>query len=185
MYHQISNYLMPLFSSHNKWEWISSGVDIFLSNNGGTIGGHYDTGDVFYFMLEGEKEWEVEKEPDLEFCQKLTKEQGISALSNQDLPPKNEYEKIILKPGDILYVPPFTYHRVTSRGKSLAASIGLPAFNEVSYLRYMADIFKDEEKLLLPFPSYPREYSELTKQSRSEVVERLRNILNKWDSKTI
>lgn len=182
MYHQISNYLMPSFPSKNKWEWISSGVDIFLANDEGTIGGHYDTGDVFYFILEGEKEWLVEKKPDQEFCQKLVKEQGISALSNQDLSPKNEYEIVVLKPGDILYVPPLTYHRVTSRGKSLAASIGLPAFNEVSYLRYMADLFKDEGHLLLPFPSYPREYSELNKTSHSEVIKRMRNILEKLDS---
>ncbi|MFW7525837.1 JmjC domain-containing protein [Vibrio ostreicida] len=182
MYHKISRYLMPSFPSDNKWEWISSGVDIFLANDEGTIGGHYDTGDVFYFILEGEKEWVVEKKPDQEFCQKIVKEQGISALSNQDLSPKNEYEKIVLKPGDILYVPPLTYHRVTSRGKSLAASIGLPAFNEFSYLRYMADLFKDEGQLLLPFPSYPREYSELNKTSHSEVIKRMRNILDMLDS---
>ncbi|MCQ8870182.1 JmjC domain-containing protein [Vibrio splendidus] len=185
MYHQISNYLMPSFPSDNKWEWISSGVDMFISDNKGTIGGHYDTGDVFYFILEGEKEWVVEKKPDFEFCQKLAKEQGISALSNQDLAPRNEYDRILLKPGDILYVPPLTYHRVTSRGKSLAASIGLPAFNEVSYLRYMADLFKDEGELLIPFPSYPREYSDLNKNSHSEFIERMRKTLEKLNVETI
>src|SRR6267143_963345 len=50
-----------------------------------TTGGHYDTGDVFYFVLEGEKEWTVELCPDSEttkFLQMLPG--GMQNLTNAD-----------------------------------------------------------------------------------------------------
>jgi len=96
-----------------------------------TTGGHHDTGDVFFLALEGEKEWTVEYQPDIGAVNRLSK-----AQPKMDLEPANETTTLLLSPGDYLYIPPYTDHRVRSNGPSLGVSFGLPAFNAIQLLTY-------------------------------------------------
>ncbi len=174
-YHNLCQYCTPGFPFENSPESAVSAVDFFQTNGVTSVGGHYDTGDVFYFLLEGEKEWLVEMEPDMNCTSKLVLEDGFTT---SDYRPTREYMNIKLKPGDFLYVPPFTYHRVESKGKSLAVSVGMPAFNEFSFVQYILAKLKDDQASIEPFPSYPSRFpnmeasaKEIRKQRVSKLLE--------------
>src|SRR5258705_10836923 len=128
----LCDYLLPGLPSRGQLGGAVAALDIFCTSSETSIGGHYDTGDVFYFVLEGEKEWTVEIVPDIKTGVRLTAEGTNYTV---DRPPLREHMKIRVRPGDCLYVPPYTYHRVCSFGRSLAVSVGLPTFNEVNLLK--------------------------------------------------
>ena len=88
-------------------------VDVFCTLSASTTGGHHDTGDVFFILLEGEKVWTVECQPDPNMADNPYKQRMLSGM---DLEPANETITVALSPGDCLYMPPYTYHRVRADG---------------------------------------------------------------------
>ncbi|MCC4783979.1 hypothetical protein CSB62_20925 [Vibrio splendidus] len=175
-YHVFCRYALPGFPTKNHWSWISSGPDFFHTLGSSQIGGHYDKGDVLYFVLEGEKEWTVELQPDYMNANKLM---TMGDLTGQDLSPINEVDTYILKPGDCLYIPAFTYHRVRSSGKSLAVSVGLPNFSESSLIKYL---MAQSELPLVPFPNYPASMQDLHYSALQERNVRMKAVLGKFES---
>ena len=63
LYDALCAYLLPGFPSRAPAGGPVAALDIFCTTAETSIGGHYDTGDVFYFVLDGEKEWTVELVP--------------------------------------------------------------------------------------------------------------------------
>jgi ribosomal protein L16 Arg81 hydroxylase len=167
LHKSLCDYLLPVFPRVRVGEAIAA-VDIFCTSSDSCSGGHYDTGDVFYFALDGEKEWTVELVPNNKEGLRLAAESG-----KFDLPPSKKCAKITVRPGDCLYVPPFTYHRVCSRGKSLAVSVGLPTFTETTFLMNSLVRIKQEGRLYGPLPSFPREQSSRYMSAQQEVRRRL------------
>jgi ribosomal protein L16 Arg81 hydroxylase len=172
-YDVMTRYALPDFPVRNHFSWLCSGPDMFLNMTGSSVGGHYDSGDVFYFVLEGQKEWEVEKTPNLERARELN---AAGELTLSDLQGKNESERIILEAGDCLYVPAFTYHRVSSQGPSLAVSIGLPNFREEAFIKYALAQLKLPVKT---FDSFPTRFLKLNEQARQKNKERLKTVFDK------
>jgi ribosomal protein L16 Arg81 hydroxylase len=152
-------------------------VDVFCTMAESTTGGHYDTGDVFFLPLTGEKEWTVEYHPDNKIAQSLYKEQSLSRM---DLEPTKETATIVLSPGDCLYVPPFTYHRVRSTGSSLGVSFGLPSFNAIHLLAYQLSSLARRAEFTTLLPSAPESehgaYLAAGKEQRRLVRELLQSI---------
>ncbi len=143
-----------------------------------TTGGHYDTGDVFYFVLEGRKVWTVDLTPDLDTVKSLIMlPGGLTNLTNVDRSTQRECVDMTLNPGDCLYVPPYTYHRVTSEGSSLAVSIGLPTFNEATFLGYALFRLQHRRKIFQPLPCFPSMYADLCVSAKQETRKRLQQIL--------
>ena len=131
-------------------------------------GGHYDTGDVFYFPLYGEKVWTVELTPDFDKGLQLAVDH-----TKCDLAPRAEHMKVRMRPGDCLYVPPYTYHRVCSSGKSLAVSLGMPTYTELALLRASLIHIQKDRALHCPLPSYPRNHGTLFHAAEGETRMRL------------
>jgi ribosomal protein L16 Arg81 hydroxylase len=156
-------------------------VDFFYNSAScaqGTTGGHYDTSDVFYFVLEGEKSWTVELGPDFETAKSLlTLPGGMRNLSNADLRPRRECIEVTLIPGDCIYVPPFTYHRVTSKGSNLAVSLGIPTFNEVTLLAYSLVRLQSSQELYHPLPCFPRTFEDLHTRAYKETRSRMQGVI--------
>jgi ribosomal protein L16 Arg81 hydroxylase len=171
-YNDLSNYLLPAFPSGVRLGGPVLALDIFCTLSASSSGGHYDTGDVFYFVLEGEKEWTVELAADMTNGMRLAFQSNTS-----DLSPLNECIKTTVQPGDCLYVPPYTYHRVCSRGKSVAASFGLPTFTEHSLITSSAIRLQSERINYQPLPSFPRTQSELCRAAEEEIQRRTMDAL--------
>lgn len=153
LYTGLCRHFLPGFSLQGSTGGTVAAIDIFCTTQrGASIGGHYDTGDVFYFVLDGKKEWTVELVPDPVTAHELT---ARGANYTHDRQPKHECMQLCVEPGDCLYVPPYTYHRVASEGHSLAVSLGLPSFTEVSLLCQLLARIQQDELLYTPLPSFP------------------------------
>lgn len=103
---------------------------------------HYDTHDVLILQIDGEKEWFVLPE---------TISHPISAKrSNNDLPPDDlPYLKIVLKQGDVLYIPRGHWHYAVSKGDrvSLHLTVGINCDTGLDWLTWLQDKLCD-------FPSW-------------------------------
>jgi ribosomal protein L16 Arg81 hydroxylase len=157
-------------------------VDVFCTMSASTTGGHYDTGDVFFLPLEGEKEWTVEYHPDDSIAERFYKMQSPAGL---DLEPTKETTTVVVSPGDCLYVPPFTYHRVRSTGPSLGVSYGLPSFNAIHLLAHQLSSLVHQSEFTTLLPSAPEsEHSAYTTAKREQgrlVRELLQSLLKRLD----
>lgn len=150
LYTALCRYFLPGFPTAQFLGAPVSAIDIFCTGSASTTGGHHDTGDVFFLALEGQKEWTVEYHPDMDVVRDL------QSRSQIDCKPVNETTTIVLSPGDCLYVPPFTYHRVRSNGPSLGVSFGLPAFNAIHILAHKLSLLAGRAEFMEPLPSSPR-----------------------------
>lgn len=175
LYDGFCSHLLPGFPSRVQPGGAVAAVDFFCTSSETSTGGHYDTGDVFYFVLEGEKEWTVEMVPDKEEGHRLT---AKGENYTMDRPSLKEHMIVRVGPGDCLYVPPYTYHRVRSTGRSLAVSVGLPTFTEVTLLRAELSRVQTEQMIYDPLPSFPQSEDELCRAAQQEVRERVRGILD-------
>ena len=164
------DFLFPYSSAELFGGAIVSAVDFFCTYGETSSGGHYDTGDVFYFVLEGCKEWTVELEPRSASLGDISKH-GTAHLV--DMSPTGEYSRFDLYPGDCLYVPPYTFHRVRSHGRSLAVSIGLPSPTAIDLFKAALAISERRSQAYQPLPMLPAAYVE----SQSGTREALRKLL--------
>lgn len=96
----------------------------------------------------------------------------------EDHPTQKEHIVITIKPGDCLYVPPFTYHRVRSHGQSLAVSIGLPAYTEATLLKVALERIQRERLMWKPLPSYPDGFTQLSHEADEETRARILDMLD-------
>ncbi len=76
-------------------------VMISLASQGGGVGPHFDSYDVFLLQAAGRRRWQISNQKD------LTLVEGAPLKILQNFTPKKEY---ILEPGDMLYLPPRYAH---------------------------------------------------------------------------
>lgn len=175
LHYDLCAYLLPGFPQGAQPDGAVAAVDLFCTSQDSSTGGHYDTGDVFYFVLDGEKEWTLELEPDPQTVLRLF---SIKGKYMEDHPTQKEHIVITIKPGDCLYVPPFTYHRVRSHGQSLAVSIGLPAYTEATLLKVALERIQREWLIWKPLPSYPDAFTHLSHNADEETRTRILHMLD-------
>ena len=94
--------------------------DLMLSyaSDGGGVGPHIDSYDVFLLQAEGRRRWRVGKVR----APELVPDAPLKILSNFE--PQHEW---LLEPGDMLYLPPGWAHDGVAEGECLTASIGFRA----------------------------------------------------------
>ncbi|WP_018150428.1 cupin domain-containing protein [Leeia oryzae] len=101
---------------------------------GGGVGPHFDSYDVFLLQGSGEKRWQIGSECD----RSLIPDIPLRILSNFT----HEHEWV-LKPGDMLYLPPHCAHFGTQLSPGTTYSIGFrtPSHQELAsqFLMYMAE----------------------------------------------
>ena len=93
-------------------------VMISYATDGGGVGPHFDSYDVFLLQAHGQRRWRIGRQKD------LTLEEGVplKILANF------EYEEeFILNPGDMLYLPPLYAHDGDSVGECMTYSMGFRA----------------------------------------------------------
>ncbi len=115
-------------------------VMISYATDGGGVGPHIDSYDVFLLQLAGRRRWRVgrAKQP------ALVPDLPLKILAN--FKPEHEWT---LEAGDMLYLPPGWAHEGVADGECLTASIGFraPTRNEVGMqvLQRMLDVLDDDD----------------------------------------
>jgi 50S ribosomal protein L16 3-hydroxylase len=133
---------LPPFSQ-KKWTFLVQGVDlhhdgvhalmeqfrfvpdarlddvmISYATDGGGVGPHFDSYDVFLLQAQGQRRWRIGRNRD------LTLQPGVPHKLLQNFEAEDEF---VLHPGDMLYLPPEYAHDGVAVGECMTWSIGFRA----------------------------------------------------------
>ena len=112
---------------------------ISYASDGGGVGPHFDSYDVFLLQAHGRRRWRIGRQKDLS----LQPDMPLKILANFE--PEEEF---VLEPGDMLYLPPRYAHDGVAEGECMTYSIGFraPAKGELAreVLQRMAEQAVDE-----------------------------------------
>ncbi len=107
---------------------------ISYASDGGGVGPHFDSYDVFLLQAHGQRRWRISAQKDLTLVEGLPLK--ILAKFKAD-------EEFLLEAGDMLYLPPQYAHDGVAVGECITCSIGFraPAYQELgeAFLQFMAD----------------------------------------------
>ncbi len=107
---------------------------VSFASDGGGVGPHVDSYDVFLLQGSGQRLWQITEQTDLS----LAPDMPLPILKNF-----NPAQQWLLEPGDMLYLPPNCAHNGIAVGESMTYSIGFraPDHQHVAYefLNFLAD----------------------------------------------
>ena len=99
---------------------------ISFATDGGGVGPHYDSYDVFLLQAHGNRRWRIGRQKDLS----LQPDVPLKILANFE--PEVEY---VLEPGDLLYLPPRYAHDGIAEGECMTYSVGFRIPNRAELAR--------------------------------------------------
>ena len=147
----------------------------------GSVGPHFDSYDVFLFQAKGEREWKISEQKKFS----LDKKSAIKIITN--FKTKNTW---VLKPGDLLYLPPNVGHwGVSQSDDCLTYSIGFRApgtfeiqskfldFIQDNLITNKNDLYKDPNLNLQKNPA----------EINSNMIKKIQQIVNqlRWNTNSI
>jgi 50S ribosomal protein L16 3-hydroxylase len=111
---------------------------ISYATDGGGVGAHFDSYDVFLLQVHGKRRWRFGAQRDLSL------KEGLPLKVLQHFEANEEW---VLEPGDMLYLPPHIAHEGVAEGECMTASIGFraPSASELSgqFLYHLAERLDD------------------------------------------
>ena len=150
---------LPPFSQ-KKWTFLVQGVDlhhdgvhqlmqqfrfvpdarlddlmISYATDGGGVGPHFDSYDVFLLQAHGQRRWRIGRQKD------LTLEEGVPLKILKHFEPEQEF---VLNPGDMLYLPPKYAHDGIAEGECMTWSIGFRSPQQGELAREILQSLADE-----------------------------------------
>jgi 50S ribosomal protein L16 3-hydroxylase len=150
---------LPPFSQ-KKWTFLVQGVDlhhdgvhallqqfrfvpdarlddvmISYATDGGGVGPHFDSYDVFLLQAHGQRRWRIGRQKDLSL------QQGVPLKILQNFEAEEEF---VLNPGDMLYLPPKYAHEGVAVGECMTWSVGFRAPQEGELARELLLGLADE-----------------------------------------
>ena len=150
---------LPPFSQ-KKWTFLVQGVDlhhdgvhalmqqfrfvpdarlddvmISYATDGGGVGPHFDSYDVFLLQAHGQRRWRIGRNKD------LTLQSGVPLKILQNFEAEEEF---LLNPGDMLYLPPKYAHDGVAKGECMTWSMGFRAPQEGELARELLLGLADE-----------------------------------------
>jgi 50S ribosomal protein L16 3-hydroxylase len=108
---------------------------ISYASNGGGVGPHFDSYDVFLLQAHGQRRWRIGRNKD------LTLQSGVPLKLLQNFEAEEEF---VLNPGDMLYLPPQYAHDGVAVGECMTWSIGFRAPQEGELARELLLGLADE-----------------------------------------
>lgn len=88
---------------------------ISYASDGGGVGPHFDSYDVFLLQAHGQRRWRIGRQKD------RTLVEGLPVRILADFQPEEEY---VCNPGDLLYLPPGWAHDGVALGECMTYSVG-------------------------------------------------------------
>ncbi|MCO8611469.1 cupin domain-containing protein [Burkholderia multivorans] len=150
---------------------------ISYATNGGGVGPHFDSYDVFLLQVEGRRRWRIGAQQDLSL------RAGVPLKILANFEPTDEW---VLEPGDMLYLPPHIAHDGIADGECMTCSIGFraPSAGELGaqFLYYLAergglrdsaadDLYRDPKQ---PAVAAPAELPPAMVERVAEIVDAIR-----------
>jgi len=115
---------------------------VSYATDGGGVGPHFDSYDVFLLQVSGRRRWRISSQPRLDLVPDLP----LKILA--DFTPEQEW---VLEPGDMLYLPPQYAHDGVAEGECMTYSVGFraPAYRELAghFLAWLSETVEDNEEL--------------------------------------
>jgi 50S ribosomal protein L16 3-hydroxylase len=123
---------------------------VSYASDGGGVGPHFDSYDVFLLQAQGRRRWRIGRQDDLSL------RAGVPLKILKRFVPEQEF---LLEPGDLLYLPPRWAHDGIAEGECQTYSIGFraPGRTELAreLLQRLADTDEDEADSLYRDPGQP------------------------------
>jgi 50S ribosomal protein L16 3-hydroxylase len=130
---------------------------ISYASDGGGVGPHFDSYDVFLLQAHGKRRWRISAQKDLS----LVPGMPLKILSNFQAE-----EEWILEPGDMLYLPPQYAHDGIAEGECMTYSVGFraPSYQEIGegFLQFLSESIELPGRYADPdasFSSFPAQIS--------------------------
>jgi 50S ribosomal protein L16 3-hydroxylase len=101
-------------------------VMISWASDGGGVGPHFDSYDVFLFQAQGRRRWRIGRTDDLSL------QPGLPLKILRQFQPETEF---VLEPGDMLYLPPRYAHDGVAEGECMTWSIGFRSASKQEWAR--------------------------------------------------
>lgn len=108
---------------------------ISFATDGGGVGPHFDSYDVFLLQVAGRRRWRIGRQKDLT----LRGDLPVKILAHFE--PEEEH---VLEPGDMLYLPPRWAHEGIAVGECQTYSIGFRSANRAELARELLQRVADE-----------------------------------------
>ncbi|PLC55267.1 cupin [Pollutimonas nitritireducens] len=108
---------------------------ISIATDGGGVGPHFDSYDVFLLQGHGRRRWRISQQKDLAL------QPGLPLKILQNFVAEEEF---ILEPGDMLYLPPHVAHDGVAIGDCMTISIGFRAPTEATLACGMLEAANDQ-----------------------------------------
>ncbi len=144
---------------------------VSYATDGGGVGPHYDSYDVFLLQAQGTRRWRIGAQQDLALVEGLP----LKILAN--FTPQQEF---VLEPGDMLYLPPHYAHDGVAEGECMTYSIGFraPAFQELgeAFLQFMADSIELPGRYADPGLAPAKNPAEIPRDMLASVTEELNKV---------
>ncbi len=144
---------------------------ISYATDGGGVGPHFDSYDVFLLQAHGKRRWRISAQKDLSLVE------GLPLKILKNFQAEQEFE---LLPGDMLYLPPHYAHDGIAVGECMTYSIGFraPSYQELgeAFLQFMADSIELSGRYADPQLKPARRPAQLDDAMLSEVTSRLEKL---------
>ncbi|PLC51318.1 cupin [Pollutimonas subterranea] len=108
---------------------------ISIATDGGGVGPHFDSYDVFLLQAHGQRRWRISQQKD------LTLQPGLPLKILQNFVAEEEF---VLEPGDMLYLPPHAAHDGVALGDCMTISVGFRAPTEATLACGMLEAANDQ-----------------------------------------
>ncbi len=108
---------------------------ISYATDGGGVGPHFDSYDVFLLQAHGRRRWRIGRQKDLSL------QDGVPLKILQNFEPEEEF---VLEPGDMLYLPPKYAHDGIAEGECMTWSIGFRSPQQGELARELLQGLADE-----------------------------------------
>jgi len=118
---------------------------ISYATDGGGVGPHFDSYDVFLLQAQGRRRWRIGRQKDLT----LQPDVPLKILAN--FVPEQEF---VLEPGDMLYLPPRYAHDGIAVGECLTYSIGFRQPNRGELARELLQRLTEDAEDLVGVAAY-------------------------------
>lgn len=144
---------------------------ISYATDGGGVGAHFDSYDVFLLQVHGQRRWRISAQDDLRL------KAGLPLKILEHFMPEEEY---LLEPGDMLYLPPHYAHEGVAIGECMTCSIGFraPSWQELgqAFLEFKADTLELTGRYADPGLQASRHPAKLDDELLDRVEQQLKKI---------
>ena len=144
---------------------------ISFATDGGGVGPHFDSYDVFLLQAQGKRRWRISAQKD------LTLVEGMPLKILQNFEADEEY---VLEPGDMLYLPPHYAHDGVAEGECMTYSIGFrsPSYQELgeAFLQFMADSIELPGRYADPELEVSNKPAEIPRHMLATIAEELNKV---------